>query len=54
MPATRVMPTAEAADLIALTRELVEKELAPAVAQAEATETFPREVFRILGRAGLL
>ncbi|MFZ5849604.1 MAG: acyl-CoA dehydrogenase family protein [Actinomycetota bacterium] len=54
MPATRVMPTAEATDLIALTRELVEKELAPAVAQAEATETFPREVFRILGRAGLL
>jgi alkylation response protein AidB-like acyl-CoA dehydrogenase len=54
MPATRVMPTDEAADLIGLTRELVTKELAPAVAQAEATETFPREVFRTLGRAGLL
>ncbi|MGH3334066.1 MAG: acyl-CoA dehydrogenase family protein [Nocardioidaceae bacterium] len=54
MPATRVMPTEEAADLIELTRDLAMKELAPAVAQAEATETFPREVFRTLGRAGLL
>ena len=54
MPATRVMPTDEAADLIALTREIVWKELAPPVADAEATETFPREVFRTLGRAGLL
>ncbi len=54
MPATRVMPTEESADLIRLTRDLVNKELAPAVAQAEATETFPREVFRTLGRAGLL
>ncbi|HEU4514811.1 MAG TPA: acyl-CoA dehydrogenase family protein [Nocardioidaceae bacterium] len=54
MPATRVMPSEEAADLIRLTRDLVNKELLPRVAEAEATETFPREVFRILGRAGLL
>ena len=54
MPATRVMPTEEAAELIGLTRDLVTKELAPAVAEAESTETFPREVFRTLGRAGLL
>jgi alkylation response protein AidB-like acyl-CoA dehydrogenase len=54
MPATRVMPTEEAADLIRLTRELAVKELAPPVAEAEATETFPREVFCTLGRAGLL
>ncbi len=54
MPATRVMPTEDAADLIALTRDIVNRELAPPVAQAEATETFPREVFRTLGRAGLL
>ena len=51
MPATRVMPTDEAADLIALTREIAWKELAPPVADAEATETFPREVFRTLGRS---
>ncbi|HEX6246746.1 MAG TPA: acyl-CoA dehydrogenase family protein [Nocardioidaceae bacterium] len=54
MPATRVMPTEESADLIRLTRDLVAKELSPAVAEAEATETFPREIFRTLGRAGLL
>ena len=54
MPATRLMPNQEAADLIALTRELGEKELAPRVASAEADEEFPREVFRTLGRAGLL
>ncbi|HEY0775857.1 MAG TPA: acyl-CoA dehydrogenase family protein [Nocardioidaceae bacterium] len=54
MPATRVMPSEEAADLLRLTRDLVNKELFPRVAEAEATETFPREVFRILGRAGLL
>src|SRR3712207_9548741 len=54
MPADRLMPTEESADLIRLTRDLVAKELAPRVAEAEATETFPREVFRTLGRAGLL
>jgi alkylation response protein AidB-like acyl-CoA dehydrogenase len=54
MPATRTLPTQEAADLIGLTRELAEKELAPRVDEAEAEERFPREVFRTLGRAGLL
>jgi len=54
MPATRVMPTEEAADLLRLTRDLVNKELAPRVADAEANEAFPRDVFRTLGRAGLL
>ena len=54
MPATRVMPTDEAADLIRLTRDLVTKELAPPAAEAEATEKFPRDIFRTLGRAGLL
>jgi alkylation response protein AidB-like acyl-CoA dehydrogenase len=48
------MPTDEAADLIALTRELVTKELAPRAAEAEETETFPRDIFTTLGRAGLL
>ncbi len=54
MPADRVMPTEESADLIRLTRDIVAKELAPRVAQAEQDEDFPREVFRTLGRAGLL
>jgi alkylation response protein AidB-like acyl-CoA dehydrogenase len=54
MPANRVMPTDEARELILLVRELAAKELAPRAAEAESTETFPREVFRTLGRTGLL
>ncbi|WP_128378066.1 acyl-CoA dehydrogenase family protein [Streptomyces cavernae] len=54
MPATRTLPTEEAADLVELTRTLAAKELAPRAADAEADETFPREVFRTLGRSGLL
>jgi alkylation response protein AidB-like acyl-CoA dehydrogenase len=54
VPATRVMPTEESADLLKLVRALVAKELTPAVARAEADAEFPREVFRTLGRAGVL
>src|SRR6476660_5708103 len=54
MPATRVLPSEEAAALLELTRDLATRELLPKVAEAEASETFPREVFRTLGRAGLL
>src|SRR3954447_23408999 len=54
MPASRVMPTAEAADLLHLVRELAAKELAPRAAQDEASETFPRDVFRLLGDVGIL
>ena len=41
-------------ELLDLTRELADKELRPAVDAAERTGTFPREVFRLLGRSGLL
>lgn len=54
MPANRTVPTQEAADLIGLTRDLAAKELAPRVAEAEADARFPRDVFRLLGRTGLL
>ncbi|VXC57941.1 acyl-CoA dehydrogenase family protein [Nocardioides sp. AX2bis] len=54
MPADRVLPTEETADLLRLVRHLATTELAPAVARAEAEEDFPREVFRLLGRAGVL
>ncbi|TYK44382.1 acyl-CoA dehydrogenase family protein [Actinomadura decatromicini] len=54
MPVTRQLPTPESADLVALTREIAAKELAPRVADAERTGTFPRDVFATLGRAGLL
>lgn len=54
MPVERMLPTPESEDLIARTRELAAKELAPRAAPAEEAGTFPREVFRLLGRAGLL
>jgi alkylation response protein AidB-like acyl-CoA dehydrogenase len=54
MPADRLMPTQESADLIGLTREILAKELVPHVDDMEADSQFPREVFRTLGRAGLL
>ena len=54
MPASRVLPTDEATDLLRLVRELADKELHPRAAEAEATETFPRDMFTMLGRAGIL
>jgi len=52
--ARRVLPDGDAVDLIQLVRDLAAKELAPQVEEAEREERFPREVFRVLGRAGLL
>ena len=54
MTARRVLPSEEAVDLLRLVRELAAKELAPLVARAEAAAEFPRELFRLLGRTGLL
>ncbi|MFD1860508.1 acyl-CoA dehydrogenase [Aeromicrobium camelliae] len=54
MPAERLLPTREAEDLIALTRQIVDKEMRPIVDQHERDGSFPREVFRLLGKAGLL
>jgi alkylation response protein AidB-like acyl-CoA dehydrogenase len=54
VPVDRELPTQEAADLIALTRDLADAELAPHAAQFEREERFPREVFRKLGEVGLL
>jgi alkylation response protein AidB-like acyl-CoA dehydrogenase len=52
------MPTEEGQDLLDLTREICDKELRPKVDDAERAaatdESFPTEVFRTLGRAGLL
>ena len=53
-PVVRSLPSAEAEDLLALTRDLVEGEVAPRAAEAEARSEFPREIFRTLGKAGLL
>lgn len=58
MPVTRLLPTDEGHELIALTREICDKGLRPRVDDTERAaatgEEFPTEVFRILGRAGLL
>ncbi|MEQ6901577.1 acyl-CoA dehydrogenase family protein [Nocardioides sp. YIM 152588] len=54
MPASRLLPSEEAVDLVGLVRDLATKELAPLVADAERDEQFPRETFRLLGQAGVL
>lgn len=54
MDVTRLLPTEEAQDLLALVREISDAELRPRVAEAEAEGRFPREELRVLGRAGLL
>jgi alkylation response protein AidB-like acyl-CoA dehydrogenase len=50
----RQLPSAEAVALLDLTRELVRDELAPKAAAYERDSRFPREVFRTLGKSGLL
>lgn len=54
MPVDRELPTSEAEDLLALVREIADAELAPKAARYEREERFPREVFRLLGEAGLM
>ncbi|MFL6090098.1 MAG: acyl-CoA dehydrogenase family protein [Aeromicrobium sp.] len=54
MPARRVLPTQETADLLRLVRKICAAELQPIAAAAERDAAFPRETFRLLGRAGLL
>jgi alkylation response protein AidB-like acyl-CoA dehydrogenase len=50
----RELPSSEAADLLDLVRDLVQRELAPRADKAEAAGIFPREVFAQLGDLGLL
>jgi alkylation response protein AidB-like acyl-CoA dehydrogenase len=50
----RLLPTDEARDLIGLTVDLAEGELAPHAADYEERAEFPRGIIRTLGRAGLL
>jgi len=54
MPASRHLPSDEAVDLLKLVRDLATRELLPRAAAAESDETFPRDVFMLLGRTGLL
>ncbi|APE15054.1 acyl-CoA dehydrogenase [Mycobacterium sp. WY10] len=54
MPVDRLLPDQDAADLIALTRDMCDKVLSPIVEQHERNETYPEGVFAQLGAAGLL
>lgn len=53
-PVDRQLPTEEAGDLIALVRDIVQREIAPGAAEEEEAGRFPREVFSLLSEAGLL
>ena len=54
MPARRLLPTDSSVDLLRLVREIAARELAPRAAEHEANGDFPRDVFAVLGEAGLL
>lgn len=54
MPVDRLLPTQEAEDLLELTRDIADKELATRVEEHERAETYPEGLFRTLGEAGLL
>jgi len=54
MPVDRLLPDQDAADLIALTRDIGDKVLSPIVDEHERAEAYPDGVFAQLGAAGLL
>jgi alkylation response protein AidB-like acyl-CoA dehydrogenase len=54
MPAERTLPSPDAEDILRMVRDIAAGELAPRAARAEADHAFPRDVFTLLGRAGLL
>ncbi|OKJ96764.1 acyl-CoA dehydrogenase [Streptomyces sp. CB03234] len=53
-PVERQLPTEESRDLIALVRDIVQREIAPRAAEEEDAGRFPREVFSLLSESGLL
>jgi alkylation response protein AidB-like acyl-CoA dehydrogenase len=53
-PVDRQLPTEEARDLLALVRELVQREIRPTAAEEEEAGRFPRETFSLLSESGLL
>jgi alkylation response protein AidB-like acyl-CoA dehydrogenase len=50
----RLLPSEEAVDLLALVRDVADKELGPRVDEHERTETYPEGLFATLGELGLL
>ncbi|MEU4498986.1 acyl-CoA dehydrogenase family protein [Streptomyces sp. NPDC023998] len=53
-PVDRQLPTEESRDLIALVRDIIQREIAPRAAEEEDSGRFPREVFSLLSESGLL
>ncbi|MEV6783774.1 acyl-CoA dehydrogenase family protein [Streptomyces sp. NPDC051098] len=53
-PVERQLPTEESRDLIALVRDIIEREIAPRAAEEEEAGHFPRELFTLLSQSGLL
>ncbi|WP_405996576.1 acyl-CoA dehydrogenase family protein [Streptomyces sp. NBC_00986] len=53
-PVDRQLPTDEARDLISLARDIAQREIAPRAAEEEDAGHFPREIFTLLSRSGLL
>ncbi|MFG2605484.1 acyl-CoA dehydrogenase family protein [Streptomyces sp. NPDC048514] len=53
-PVERQLPTEEARDLLALVRDIAQREIAPKAAAEEDAGRFPREVFTLLSESGLL
>jgi alkylation response protein AidB-like acyl-CoA dehydrogenase len=54
MTVDRLLPTDDARDLLGLVTDIAQGELAPKASDFEARGEFPREVLRMIGRAGLL
>lgn len=54
MTVDRMLPTREAEELLALTRDLADREVRPRAAACGAAEELPDGLFRTLGEAGLL
>jgi len=54
MPVDRLLPTDEARELLGVVREIAAEQLAPRAAEAEEAAEFPRDVFHLLGKTGLM
>ncbi|WP_411115263.1 acyl-CoA dehydrogenase family protein [Streptomyces sp. 029-5] len=53
-PVERQLPTEESQDLVALVRDIAQREIAPKAAEEEDAGHFPRDVFTLLSASGLL
>ncbi|WP_037369547.1 acyl-CoA dehydrogenase family protein [Amycolatopsis orientalis] len=54
MPVDRLLPTPESEDLLALVTEIARDELKPRASADEEAEKFPRDLFTLMGKSGLL